>query len=163
LARANGTTTRLADQLDSLPPRTAVKAASGKTRHTPPAVASPLLKPVAIGVVGMVRPVLASVIAMTTRPSLLRLSLIGGGSRHHPAACSGASVAPLALTGRLAAITLLGNLGEPGHAAGMPGRMTRAADAQNQREAWVTPPVGDNRRDVHRNNIGRIKSEGQFR
>jgi hypothetical protein len=76
----------------------------------PPAVASPLLKPIAISVVGMVRPVLARVIAMTTRPGLLRLSLIGAVVAITPQPTLVPASPPLTLTGRLAAIALLGNL-----------------------------------------------------
>ena len=71
---------------------------------------------------------------------------------------------PMAYGNRAIAMPLIGPPGPPGstvsarnsrplHAAGMPGHMTRTADtpsrplrAQNQREASVTPSVGDNRR-----------------
>ena len=88
------------------------------------------------------------------------------GSRHHPAACSGASVAAARADRPPCRNSAAG---EPGHAAGMPGRMTRTADtpsrplrAQNQREASVTPSVGDNRRDVHPNIIGSNQVRGSI-
>ena len=74
------------------------------------AVAPTLLKTIAIGVIGMARPILAPVLAMTIHPEALRLTLIG--------AVVGVSVqlallpAPpaLTLTGRQGAIALMGNL-----------------------------------------------------
>jgi len=59
----------------------------------------------------MVRPVLAPVIAMTTSPGPLRLSLIGAVVAITPQPALVPASPPLALTGRLAAIALLGNLG----------------------------------------------------
>src|SRR5690349_2402742 len=74
------------------------------------AVASPLLKTVASGVIGMLGPVLAPVVATACRPGPVRLSLIS--------AVVGVALqldllpaAPaLTLTGGQAAIPLLGNL-----------------------------------------------------
>jgi hypothetical protein len=79
-------------------------------RRTSVAVASPLLKPVAIRVVGMPRPVIAPIIAMTTGPDLLSLSLIGAVVVVASQLVLVPAPSTLTLTGRHAAITLLGNL-----------------------------------------------------
>jgi hypothetical protein len=79
-------------------------------RRTSVAVAPPLLKPVAIPVVGMPRPVFAPVIAVTTGPDLLRLILIGAVAVVASQLVLVPASPALTLTGRHAAVTLLGNL-----------------------------------------------------
>jgi hypothetical protein len=79
-------------------------------RRTSAAVASPLLKAIVFGVVGMPRAVLAPVVAMTASPGLLRLSLIGTVVVIASQLVLVPASAAFTLTGRHAAITLLGNL-----------------------------------------------------
>ena len=79
-------------------------------RRTSVAVAPPLLKPVAFGVIGMPRPVLAPVIAMTASPGLLCLILIGAVAVVASQLVLVPASPALTLTGRHAAVTLRGNL-----------------------------------------------------
>src|SRR5262249_46045513 len=136
-----------------------------KTRHTSAAVASPLLKTVAIGVIGMARPIFAPVLAMAIRPGALRLTLIG--------AIVGVSLQlallptppALALTRRQGAITLMGNL-RPRPvgwlACRAPPALHGCVSAHKKRRAWATHSVDDNHADHHRDRAGRKRVSGSI-
>jgi len=74
------------------------------------AVASPLLKTIAIGVIRIPRPVLAPVIAMAIRPGPLRQNLVGTVVGVAPQLALLPAPPALTLTGRQRAITLMWNL-----------------------------------------------------
>src|SRR5271166_4576686 len=81
-----------------------------KTRRTPMAVASALLKTVAIGVIGMVRPIRVPVLAMAIGPGSLRPNLIGAVVDIVLQLALLPASPALTLTGCQAAIPLLWNL-----------------------------------------------------
>src|ERR1700744_3160802 len=104
------------------------------------AVASPLLKTVAVGVIGMARPIFAPVIAMAVGPGPLRLTLIGAvvGVTAQLALLPAAPA--LTLTGRQAAITLMWNLRtrpEGSVACRAPPALHGCVSAHKKRRAWA--------------------------
>jgi hypothetical protein len=79
-------------------------------RRTYAAVASPLLQTVAIGVLGMLRPICAPVIVMAIGPDPSRLNLISPVVGVSPQLVLLPASPALTLTGRQGAITLMWNL-----------------------------------------------------
>src|SRR5208337_590280 len=127
--------------------------------------APPLLNAVAIGVIGMARPVLTPVLAMAVGPGPLRLTLIGAvvGVTVQLALLPAAPA--LTLTGRQGAITLMGNLRtrpECPVACRAPPALHGCVSAHKKRRAWATQSVDDNHADVHRDKVGRKQVSGSI-